>query len=498
MSKGQQGFSLERNPRLSPKGFSANVHRRKSLDAVFILTLPFLFLLFLTLDEPVRHLACVLTAAIFFYELITYDYAELYGLSGLKVISFPSLAFVSFTVMIAIPSIFVVLNESSDHAYTFFYAVNSFYLFFPFGLLLANYFFRVDLDRLAILRRQNFVRPVNANRIFYILWILLGLCLLIMGAYILRIEKIPLLELIRHPGERMRLALLREESMKLLEIPWLEHYLYSWLRTTLFAVGIIASLFMAVVAKEMRFKVLFVLFLLFGLFNNSLTITKAHAAFLILSIALFYFLKKGGKISLRLFLGSAFGVFSFPYLIVKFKHEVVFDFFRILYILWLRIFYVPAWVLYKYFEVFPNYHDFLGGRTSHLYSWFHNEGSFPVANYVFQYFSPTGISSGSASANYLSFFWADFGWTGLILSSLVVGVITHYSYWILLRACCWFKDVVYVTTVTVLSMSFSFFFAGANFPIIVVSHGIILFLIAFWTIEALRKRYEISQPAGNL
>ncbi|MFQ6675262.1 MAG: hypothetical protein ACE5LH_02835 [Fidelibacterota bacterium] len=467
---------------------SAGNSRR--LDTVFLALLPILFLIFLTFDEPVRFLACFLTGAIFVYELLIYERAEIYGLSGLRILSFPSVAYVSFTTMLAIPSIWVVLNEPSREAYTFFYAVSSFYLFFPLGLLFANYFFRIDLDQLTALGRQNLVRPVSPQTVYNFLVILLVVCLAIMGRHLSRMESVPLIELILHPGEKVKLAWLRLEALNLLEIPPVEIYLYSWLRTALYATGVIASLFMTVITRERRFKILFALFLVFGLFNNSLTIAKAHTAALVLALALFFFLKNRGKISLRLMAVSAAAVFAFPYIVVKFTAGIPFTFSRVLYLLWLRTFYIPAWVLHKYFKIFPTYHPFLGGRTSHLYSWLHPEGHFPVANWLFQTLDVSTVTAGLASANYLSFFWADFGWVGIIVSSLLVGVVTHYLYWVLVRTCNYLKDVIYVTTVTVLSMSFSFYFAGANFPILIISHGIILFLIAFWIITSFRTRYE--------
>lgn len=462
----------------------------RRLDTLLLGLLPLLFLFFLTLDDPVRFLACTLTAAIFVYEILVYERAEIYGLSGLRVLSFPSVAYVSFTTMLAIPSIWVVLNEPSRAANTFFLAVNSFYVLFPLGLLFANYFLRIDLDQLTALGRQNLVRPVNAQRVYVFLVILLVVCLAVMVRHVSRMESVPLIELILNPGQKVKLAWLRLESINLLEIPAVELYLYSWVRTALYGVGVIASLFMTVMTRERKFKVLFFLFLMFGLFNNSLTIAKAHTAALVLALALFFFLKNKGKISVRLMAISAAGVFAFPYLVIRFTAGVPFTFSRVLYLLWLRTFYVPAWVLHKYFEVFPTYHSFLGGRTSHLYSWLHPEGHFPVANWLFQTLDVSTVTAGLASANYMSFFWADFGWVGILVSSLLVGMVTHYVYWILLRTCHYLKDVIYVTTVTVLAMSFSFYFAGANFPILIISHGIILFLLTFWMITSFRVRYN--------
>ncbi|MFQ6615749.1 MAG: hypothetical protein ACE5HZ_03125 [Fidelibacterota bacterium] len=462
----------------------------RRLDTVFLVVLPVLFLFFLSLDEPVRSLACTLTVAIFLYEILIYERAEIYGLSGLRILSFPAVAYVSFTAMLAIPSVWVVLNEPSRAADTFFYAVNSFYLLFPLGLLFANYFFRIDLDQVGRLGRQNLVRPVSSQRVYVFLIILLVVCLAIMGRHISRMESVPLIELILNPGEKVKLAWLRLESINLLDIPAVEIYLYSWARTALYGVGVIASLFMAVITRERRFRVLFVVFLVFGLFNNSLTIAKAHTAALVLALALFFFLKNRGRISTRLMAVSMAAVFAFPYIVIKFTAGVPFTFSRVLYLLWLRTFYVPAWVLKKYFEIFPTYHSFLGGRTSHLYSWLHPEGHFPVANWLFQTLDVSTVTAGLASANYMSFFWADFGWVGIIVSSLLVGMVTHYIYWVLLRTCHYLKDVIYVTTVTVLAMSFSFYFAGANFPILIISHGIILFVLAFWMITSFRTRYE--------
>ena len=72
---------------------------------------------------------------------------------------------------------------------------------------------------------------LNEKYFYELLLILFSICALIFGGYLLRTNEIPLLELIRDPGNSTRFFYMREEALKLLKMTRIEKYMFIWLRS---------------------------------------------------------------------------------------------------------------------------------------------------------------------------------------------------------------------------------------------------------------------------
>ena len=126
-----------------------------------------------------------------------------------------------------------------------------------------------------------------------------------------------------------------------------------------------------------------------GTLYAAFSIAKAPVAVIALVICLFLYLYVGGRIGLRGVLAGFTAVFLFPVAVLVASVEGTgLRPFAIVRGIFLRLFYLPAEILYYYFELVPDTLPYLHGRTIGRLSWILGEPEFDIANYVFQYMFP--------------------------------------------------------------------------------------------------------------
>ena len=152
-----------------------------------------------------------------------------------------------------------------------------------------------------------------------------------------------------------------------------------------------------------------------------------------------------------------------------------------------RIFIIPSEVLYQYFNIFPDLHEFLDGRSSQLFSWLHQDGTFPLSNYVAKIWWKDPFTSGSCNANYIGNFYADFGILGVFISTYIVGILTHLFYYKLLFVVAYKKNFLYVSSTAVVIPIFTFGFFSSNFTTLFITRGLVLLYLLFIFFHILRN-----------
>ncbi|MHA1344539.1 MAG: O-antigen polymerase, partial [Promethearchaeota archaeon] len=345
-------------------------------DKFLIIILPIIsLLLFIFVNEEIALLFGLVISSILVYELIIYNERFIYGFNGLRILSFPSLLLFSYTIFISIPSIFVITKTTNEIENMYFFSIFSFYILFPIGLLTSKYLWDINIDKISKMYYMK-IKKSEYDHIFYKLLIhLLILCFALLFLYLIRIKKIPLLEMIKNPKSYAYMWALREEAFKLLEVNIIEKYLYSWNRDLFYPLGIVGSLFLCILYKENKYKVLFIIFLVTGLINNAITTAKAPVAQIFLSLISFYFLKEG-KIKFKYIVLGLLLIFAFPIVIYYFTtNPLLRNTETILNALFYRVFLAPADVLYQYYKIFPSMHEFLLGRSTKLFSWLFEDGT---------------------------------------------------------------------------------------------------------------------------
>lgn len=461
-----------------------------NFDKVFLMLLPVAFFFVLILfDGPLLKYSVILIIALAFYESVVYHKRYLYGLTGLRIISLPALTYFTFTVFIAIPSIYIA-SVNPHRGETFFLAVASYYFIYPAGLFVGDLTKNIQYHKLEGLSGSSlFLR--NMDRLYFkILIALFIICTLGFVLYLTRVETIPLFYLIQDPGNVIQARILREEAFKLLDMTIFEAYFYSWMRALFYPLGVMGSLFIAYKYREQKYWFLFVVFFLTGVLFNALTLEKAPSAAIFLSVIAFFFIKSE-RVSLRFIIVSIVAVFFVPAVIIILHYS---DRSNLAQMVWIgltnRIFIIPSEVLYQYFRAFPDIHNFLLGRSSNLTAWLHPNGLFPINQYVMGVWHGIVYTTGSANANYLGYYWADFGAPGLIFSTFIIGYIVHLFYWKLLDTADYTKDINYVSIICYTVPLFTLNFFSANFAILLFTKGILLVVIYMYLYQYLSEKCQ--------
>lgn len=450
-------------------------------DKPVLLVLPVLFLTgayFLSVQTLIY--SAILVLLVVAYEFIFYGDRNVYALDGIRHMAFPSLVYVSYTLLVAIPAI--ILASSTEHARIsdFMVSIYSFYFCFPAGLLIGRIFSPIDRVKLLSLSKPGLKKSTDDHRMYEILFITFTLMVLIFILYLIRIESYPIVELIRNPEFYLTSFIMREEAFKLLKVSLLEKYIFSMARDLIIPILITGSLFLSVKYGERRYRTLFFLSLTLGLANNSISLAKLPTAAIFLSLVSFYFLYKQ-SFKIRTILVSLLSVLSFPYIVVYYvslpelRHASI-----LVPSILRRIFIVPSDILFQYFRIFPDIHGFLMGRSSKFFSWLQPEGGFNTANYVARVYWQEPQTTGSANAIFLGNFWADFGITGVLLSGLFVGWFVHLLYQQILVTSHYQKTIIYVSFTTALVTTMSFAFVSSSITVLLVTKGLLFVPVILW------------------
>ena len=449
---------------------------------LFLLPIIFLSLAYYIPGNTIVH-ATFLAMLVIIYELIFYKSRSVYGIDGIRYLSFPSLIYVSYTVLVAIPAVVLAASLEGERVSDFIVSILSFYLFFPLGLFIGNIFMPLDMKRMRSFEMPGLEKHDLDKIIYEILFILLTIMIGVVGLYLIRIDSYPILELIRNPEFYLSSFMMREEAFKLLKISMVEKYLFSMARDIFIPFLITGSLFLSIKYGIRKYWYLFGISLTLGLVNNSISLAKMPTAAIFLSLVTFYFLYKQA-FKVRTILFSLASVLSFPYLVVYYvsipelRHASI-----LIPSILRRIFIVPSDILYQYFNIFPDFHGFLMGRSSKFFSWLHPEGGFNTANYVARVYWNEPQTTGSANAIFLGNFWADFGLIGVILSTFFVGWFIHVLYYQLLELSDYKKNIFYMSITTALVTTLTFSFVSSSITVLLVTKGLLVVPILLWMVR---------------
>lgn len=344
------------------------------------------------------------------------------GIFNLRRITIPAFFYFLYLVVILVPGFFVYTDEVTNGRWRFLFGIESALITVPVGIWIANFVWRyrkAETERFFAADLAPEAMGSAAVRPF--LFLLIASYVLVV-ANIVETPVIPLLYLIRNPGDAVNAALAREDAFKLLDSNLT--YVYYVVRGSVFP-------FLAILAfgrwrsgGGKVWKRLFWISLWSGVFYASLTIEKLPVAAIFALLGLFYYLMKKGKMGRFVSIAAPVGFLSFPLLVVMVAYQGGKDagIGSALAALGQRIFYSPAEVLFAYFEIFPNIISFQHGasllKLAHLMGW----STIDIPNTVGLYMGPPGTGqSVSANACFLGNLNADFGLPAVVIGGVVAG-----------------------------------------------------------------------------
>ncbi|MBA7713515.1 hypothetical protein ES703_122518 [subsurface metagenome] len=360
-------------------------------------------------------------------------------------------------------------------------------LTFPLGVIFASSLFKYRSSESKIYSSTEVLKREGDARLEPAFLICLLASIGFVGLYISEVETIPVLYAILHPGSYHELAVLREESFKLLDSNFT--YIYFWLKMMIFPILAAFSYGMYSIYKRKRWLVYFAVTLLIGTFYISLSLERAPVAMFYLILFLFIFLLQRGRFKKRHLILALIAIAWFPILAIFLLTGLEFSagtLFTVVSGVLHRFFYDKAYGLYQYFMIFPAHHGFLYGLGIRPLAFLTGQEYFNIPNYVFRLLNPTKIESGSANTVFLGYYYADFGMLGVLLSSFVAGVLLQslQIYFVRRR-----KDLLNFVVYVYLIFA-CWHLCSTSITILLWSHGVIIVLLFPWLMKLLGELFS--------
>lgn len=442
--------------------------------------------------ESVSVLICVAALVACASWWLMYKAARIFDLTAFTIPAFFYWLFFSIQFL---PSFFIFSEQIDPYRYRYIFSVQSVLITFPLGILLMNHLMRFKGQE----TRLYYDKPVEEEAAgSQALIIFLFLLLIVFALTLFRVSEggtVPLFYLMEHPGEHLKLALLREDADKLLDSPL--RYAYSLLRSTFYPFLILLAFGRYLQTKRGNWLALFGMTFIAGLVYVGMTIEKSPVAAIVGLLVIYYYLYRHGRPP-KIVVGIAPLLFmAFPFWVVIRQYygteqgtlqgalETIGD----------RLFHVPANVLYYYFEVFPDvlpYQHGAGiGKLAQLMGW----RSVDIPNFIGLYMTGSGprfLSSISANAAFVGNLHADFGLYGVVIGGILAGMLMQGAQIYIVRRR---KTVVNVALYAFVMYGFGQL-SYAQLQTTLLSGGVSIAFVLAWVVtklEGLSKRFT-SHP----
>jgi oligosaccharide repeat unit polymerase len=396
----------------------------------------------------------------------------------LRHVSITSFWYLSYLAMIFFPAFLVYYFQGGPYRDGYLFAVESVLLTMPLGWRLATWSGAFNREEIKGFYQAELVEGPASGSLMLRCWLLLLVCLALVFAYVREAKTIPLLYLIRNPGDAIEVAFLREEALKTLDSRLT--YFYYLVRGTLYPLLIAVAMGAYLEFRnKMWFFTLAVSFTT-GLIFAALTVAKSPVALIILVTSIFYYVHQHGRLSRKAIAVLLILVFLFPIAVLAYaSHSDSVTSAMILGAIAYRLFYLPAEVVYYYFEIFPSHIPFLHGRGTDKFAKLLGLKYFDVPNVVGTYAYPRGLESVSANAAFMADLYADFGWWGVLLGGVVAGFIMQCAQIYALRRR---KTIGTVALFAFLIVIF-WLLNSTSLPIVLASDGAILSMVVVWYLD---------------
>lgn len=409
----------------------------------------------------------------------------------LRRITIPGFWYLTYLVIILWPAFYVYFENDHPSRVKFLLGVESVLITVPLGWWLASVMLSFSHSEVE----QFFTTPLAPSQITprfpKALLGFFGFALILSLFYLWEVKAVPLFYLIANPGDALAVAILREESFKLLDSPLL--YLYFILRAVLYPFLIMVSVGAYLVTRTRRWLFWMVAISITGVIYASLTIAKGPVATILLMLAFFFYYYRHGRIGLRAGFIFLIVILLFPIFVVAWAYTGIgLDLAQIggvFQALGDRIFHIPAEMIYSYFEFFPAQMGHLHGRSIGLISAIFRMNHVDTPNVVGQFIYPYGIESITANAAFIGDMYADFGMGGVLVGGVLAGVVMQALHIFAIRRR---KTIVSLAVYAFLVVAFLMLHSTA-LPQIMASNGAVLIFVFAWTFEKQPSR-QISGP----
>jgi oligosaccharide repeat unit polymerase len=406
-------------------------------------------------------------------------------LFNVRRITICSFWYLTYLTMILVPAFLVFSDQASPYRDAFLLAVETVLITVPLGWWLVSYFSNFSPVETEVF----FLRPVvplDDTRTFNLMYsLLLGAAIVLTVLYWRSVPSIPLFQLISGSANFLDLALLREDSFKLLESRFV--YAFYMVRGLIYPMLIAVAFGLYISHRQAKWLRIFVLVLCLGVFFAALSIAKSPVAAIFLILAFLYYYHRKGVPGRKITAAFFILIFAFPTVIVMgASRGVDITFWDAAAGIGRRLFYIPAETIYFYFEMFPKYTGYLHGRSIGKITALLGGETQDVTQTVSQFAAPTGLETGTANAAFFANWHADFGLFGVLLGGVLTGAVMQGFHIALVRRR---KNAITLAVYSFLVFAF-WLLQSTSLPIVLMSDGAIPALVLVWFLDGRDWRYR--------
>jgi len=399
------------------------------------------------------------------------------GVLRLKNLTIQKTFFWTYTLFVYVPSLFVFAKGDDPFRIVYLICTTSVLVVVPLGSLVA----RVTTSGCGVDDEEYYARPVVGldNRAWRLIYpLLLGAALIPVILYLMLTPRIALLEAITHPHAYTYLLQAREQSFKVIPVSPALKYIFGWCRVVFLPYLAMVALVTWRATRRPFWLVCVITSTLLALVYASLSLAKLPVAWVVLLLCIASYTARR-QIRLRELLLMVLLTLSLPATLMvlvlpesrwlgsSYLVGIPQEFYR-------RLCWVPAWVLYHYFKVFPHDIEFLHGQSVGLWTTLVEPARFfPVAQYVYDYMNPhSRVASGLANAPFIGNLYADFGVLGVLLGGFLAGLLMQLTHDYVTRKP---KSPPFVAAYAYFLCSF-YLLNHTAFPVVLSTNGVILML----------------------
>jgi hypothetical protein len=399
------------------------------------------------------------------------------GVFNLRKLNIASFFYLIYLAVILIPGFFVFADEVTASRMRFLFGIESVLISVPVGIFIANLLFDFRKEEIATYFDAA-VTSESPKAGLTAFLVILGLGVLLIAINIRETPVIPLLYLIRNPGETLTVAAMREDAFKLLNSPLT--YVYAVFRGSVFPFLAMVALGRYRLRKEVIWKRLFWVSLACAVGYASLTIEKSPVATIFGLLFLFSYLFKGGRLSKKTTIAFPIIFLAFPALVMLLSYQgsEAGTIASLIQAIGQRIFYGPAQIAYAYFELFPAIIPFQHGaslvKLAHILGW----KTLDIPNVVGLYVTGGigGIDSVSANGCFIGNLNADFGLPAVVIGGVFAGLVMQMATVYFVRRP---KSVANIAGYAACMWSFGLLVASP-LPTVLLSGGVAFAVLLAW------------------
>ena len=235
---------------------------------------------------------------------------------SIRRLTIPAAFYWAYFLRVYLPAHVIFLEGDRPAKWLYMLGVLAVLVLVPLGIALAQVVFRRDRRdsrRFFDSITWSTIVSQRAASVWFVSMFVLSV--VVIALHLSRLPVIPIVQLVRNPGQAATITALRESTLKTLAAPSWLRYLIAWTRDLFLPLLVMLCWGEYRVTRKKKWLGRGLVVLCLGLFYASLTLAKGPVAQFLLMLVLYYWIWSDTRFSLRLLLLSVAFVLLFPFVV---------------------------------------------------------------------------------------------------------------------------------------------------------------------------------------